>query len=25
RHIGQLDADGLAKRVESERVTNTAV
>ncbi|MGW8984611.1 TIGR03089 family protein [Streptomyces parvus] len=25
RHIEQLDADGLAKRVESERVTNTAV
>ncbi|MFE7795301.1 TIGR03089 family protein [Streptomyces sp. NPDC057460] len=25
RHLGQLDEDGLAKRVESERVTNTAV
>ncbi|MFF0288253.1 TIGR03089 family protein [Streptomyces sp. NPDC005262] len=25
RHLGQLDGDGLAKRVESERVTNTAV
>ncbi|WP_371799552.1 TIGR03089 family protein [Streptomyces sp. NBC_01707] len=25
RHLGQLDDDGLAKRVESERVTNTAV
>ncbi|MFD3654260.1 TIGR03089 family protein [Streptomyces sp. NPDC058620] len=25
RHLGQLDEEGLAKRVESERVTNTAV
>lgn len=25
RHLGQLGAEGLAKRVESERVTNTAV
>ncbi|MFE7040254.1 TIGR03089 family protein [Streptomyces atratus] len=25
RHLGQLGEDGLAKRVESERVTNTAV
>ncbi|MFE9867066.1 TIGR03089 family protein [Streptomyces sp. NPDC005506] len=25
RHLGQLDEDGLVKRVESERVTNTAV
>ncbi|MET8128458.1 TIGR03089 family protein [Streptomyces sp. NPDC005065] len=25
RHLGQLDEDGLAKRIESERVTNTAV
>ncbi|MFF1901173.1 MULTISPECIES: TIGR03089 family protein [unclassified Streptomyces] len=25
RHLGQLDEDGLAKRVESERVTNTVV
>uniref|UniRef100_UPI00211D768A TIGR03089 family protein n=1 Tax=Streptomyces sp. wa1063 TaxID=1828212 RepID=UPI00211D768A len=25
RHLGQLDADGLAKRTTSERVTNTAV
>ncbi|WP_030977045.1 MULTISPECIES: TIGR03089 family protein [unclassified Streptomyces] len=25
RHLGQLDEDGLAKRVESERVTNTSV
>ncbi|MET9475312.1 TIGR03089 family protein [Streptomyces sp. NPDC002922] len=25
RHLGRLDGDGLAKRVESERVTNTAV
>ncbi|WP_411089035.1 TIGR03089 family protein [Streptomyces sp. 061-3] len=25
RHLDQLDEDGLAKRVESERVTNTAV
>ncbi|MGC5536061.1 TIGR03089 family protein [Streptomyces sp. SR-10] len=25
RHLGQLDAGGLAKRTESERVTNTAV
>ncbi|MGW2065006.1 TIGR03089 family protein [Streptomyces sp. NPDC001937] len=25
RHLGQLDEDGLAKRVESERVTNTTV
>ncbi|MET8419423.1 TIGR03089 family protein [Streptomyces sp. NPDC005134] len=25
RHLGQLDEAGLAKRVESERVTNTAV
>jgi uncharacterized protein (TIGR03089 family) len=25
RHIGQLDEEGLAKRVESERVTDTAV
>ncbi|MET8326443.1 TIGR03089 family protein [Streptomyces sp. NPDC005181] len=25
RHLGHLDEDGLAKRVESERVTNTAV
>ncbi|MFF3355146.1 TIGR03089 family protein [Streptomyces sp. NPDC002917] len=25
RHLGRLDEDGLAKRVESERVTNTAV
>lgn len=25
RHLGQLDAEGLAKRVESERVTGTAV
>ncbi|MET7546898.1 TIGR03089 family protein [Streptomyces sp. NPDC005078] len=25
RHLGQLDEDGLAKRVESELVTNTAV
>jgi uncharacterized protein (TIGR03089 family) len=25
RHLGRLDEDGLAKRIESERVTNTAV
>ncbi|TXS09284.1 TIGR03089 family protein, partial [Streptomyces sp. wa22] len=25
RHLDQLDADGLAKRVESERITGTAV
>ncbi|MER5689089.1 TIGR03089 family protein [Streptomyces sp. NPDC002205] len=25
RHLGQLDEDGLAKRIKSERVTNTAV
>lgn len=25
RHLGQLDAEGLAKRIESERVTSTAV
>ncbi|MEE1808305.1 TIGR03089 family protein [Streptomyces sp. BE133] len=25
RHLGQLGEDGLAKRIESERVTNTAV
>ncbi|MFF1265187.1 TIGR03089 family protein [Streptomyces anulatus] len=25
RHLGQLDSEGLAKRTESERVTNTAV
>ncbi|MFE4959564.1 TIGR03089 family protein [Streptomyces sp. NPDC056653] len=25
RHLGQLNEDGLAKRIESERVTNTAV